>query len=120
MDEPCAGLGRLAHLIGAQMHPVREDRARGQGVERRQPLERPGAAAPTRVVDVGPVLGDMDMDDGFEFARQRAGFADRLVGYGKARVQPDEPADERRGRTLRQASNPRRPSSRPKLRSVAP
>ena len=82
------------------MHAVGEDRARRQGVERHQPLERAGIAAPARVLDVGAVLGDMDMRHGPERARQRARLPDRLVRHGEARVQSDEAAHERRGGSI--------------------
>ncbi len=99
------------------MHAVREDRARRQRVERHQPLERPGVAAPARVVDVGAILGDMDVDDRPELARERAGLADRVVGHGEARVQPDEAAHERRG--ARRRDRPRARAAPPRGRNCA-
>jgi len=95
-----------AHLIAAQPHAVAR-------IE--PPAARPATATaraapittPARVVDVGLILGEMDVDDRAELARQRAGLARRLVGNREARVQPDEAAHQRRGgeaTTLRQSS----------------
>ena len=96
MDEPAAGVGGAPHFVAAQPHAMGEDRTLRQRVERQQPFERPGIAAPARVVDVGLILGDVDMDDRAEFARQRAGFLRRFVGDREAGVQPDQAAHQRR------------------------
>ena len=97
MDEPAAGRRRAPHLSRRlRCTPCARIEPEGSASSAIKPLQRPGKAAPARVVDIGPILGDMDVDDRPEFARQRAGLADGLVGNGEARVQPDEAAHQRR------------------------
>ena len=71
-----------------------EDRSGRQGTERMQPLERTGVAAGASVLDVGPVLGDVHVQDRAELAAELAGLADRVVRHRERGVQPDATAHQ--------------------------
>ncbi|MCL6645896.1 MAG: aminotransferase class I/II-fold pyridoxal phosphate-dependent enzyme [Dehalococcoidia bacterium] len=89
LHDPAATLGGQAHLVGARMDAVGEDRSRRQRAERGQPRDRSGVATRPGVGDVGGTLGHVHMQHGAELAAEPAGFADRLVGHRERRVQPD-------------------------------
>ena len=76
---------------------MREDGAPRQGALREHALERSRRTAGAGVLDVGQVLGDVDVDHRAELAGEPPGLPQRLVGDGEARVQADEPSARGRG-----------------------
>jgi len=68
LHDPQALGGNGANLCGLTMHAVRQNRARRQRSKMQQSLQGPVVAALDGVLDIGQVLGQMNVHDGVELA----------------------------------------------------
>ena len=94
LHDPQVAGGDGSNLRRLTVNAVGQDRTGRQGTEVVQTLERSVEAPLDRIVDVGQVLGHVNVHHGLELPAQVCGRFERLVGDGERGVQPDDSSNQ--------------------------
>ena len=81
------------HRIVVEMHPVRDDRSRRQCPQPEQSIERIAVAPSLRILDIGPIFGDVNVHRHRQRPTQLPRCSNRLVGHREGGMKSNQSQD---------------------------